>query len=96
MAKKPNNKKEVRTSNIPPQKGKKKDLEEKEKGILTYKPDMTVADIAIVSDPTFGVIVILSPAVKVRVSLVLSATIVVSPTLTLANAFWFFSALLGA
>ena len=46
MAKKPNNKKEVRTSNIPPQKGKKKDLEEKEKGILTYKPDMTVADIA--------------------------------------------------
>ena len=46
VAKKPNNKKEVRTSNIPPQKGKKKDLEEKEKGILTYKPDMTVADIA--------------------------------------------------
>ena len=46
MAKKPNNKKEVRTSNIPPQKGKKKDLDEKEKGILTYKPDMTVADIA--------------------------------------------------
>ena len=46
MAKKPNNKKEIRTSNIPPQKGKKKDLEEKEKGILTYKPDMTVADIA--------------------------------------------------
>ena len=46
VAKKPNNKKEVRTSNIPPQKGKKKDLDEKEKGILTYKPDMTVADIA--------------------------------------------------
>ena len=46
VAKKPNNKKEIRTSNIPPQKGKKKDLEEKEKGILTYKPDMTVADIA--------------------------------------------------
>ena len=46
VAKKPTNKKEVRTSNIPPQKGKKKDLEEKEKGILTYKPDMTVADIA--------------------------------------------------
>ena len=46
VAKKKKKKKEVRTSNIPPQKGKKKDLEEKEKGILTYKPDMTVADIA--------------------------------------------------
>lgn len=46
VAKKPNNKKDVRTSNIPPQKGKKKDLENNEKGILTYKVDMTVADIA--------------------------------------------------
>ncbi len=46
MAKKPNNKKDVRTSNIPPQKGKKKDLENNEKGVLTYKVDMTVADIA--------------------------------------------------
>ena len=46
MAKKPNNKKDVRTSNIPPQKGKKKDLDTNEKGILTYKVDMTVADIA--------------------------------------------------
>ena len=46
VAKKKKKKKEVRTSNIPPQKGKKKDLDEKEKGILTYKPDMTVADIA--------------------------------------------------
>lgn len=46
VAKKPNNKKDVRTSNIPPQKGKKKDLENNEKGVLTYKVDMTVADIA--------------------------------------------------
>lgn len=46
MAKKPTNKKEVRTSNIPPQKGKKKENDTKEKGILTYRADMTVADIA--------------------------------------------------
>ncbi|RIA77998.1 translation initiation factor IF-2 [Anaeroplasma bactoclasticum] len=46
MAKKPTNKKEVRTSNIPPQKGKKKENDTKEKGVLTYRADMTVADIA--------------------------------------------------
>lgn len=46
VAKKPTNKKEVRTSNIPPQKGKKKENDTKEKGILTYRADMTVADIA--------------------------------------------------
>ncbi len=44
MAKKPA-KKETRTSNIPQQKGKKKE-DNKQKGILTYKPDMTVADVA--------------------------------------------------
>ena len=44
MAKKPA-KKETRTSNIPQQKGKKKE-EVKQKGILTYKPDMTVGDVA--------------------------------------------------
>lgn len=44
MAKKPVQK-ETRTSNIPQQKGKKKE-EKKEKGILTYKADMTVADVA--------------------------------------------------
>ena len=44
MAKKPV-KKETRTSNIPQQKGKKKE-ENKQKGVLTYKPDMTVADVA--------------------------------------------------
>ncbi|WP_119015743.1 translation initiation factor IF-2 [Anaeroplasma bactoclasticum] len=46
VAKKPTNKKEVRTSNIPPQKGKKKENDTKEKGVLTYRADMTVADIA--------------------------------------------------
>ena len=44
MAKKPA-KKETRTSNIPQQKGKKKE-EVKQKGVLTYKPDMTVGDVA--------------------------------------------------
>ena len=44
MAKKPV-KKETRTSNIPQQKGKKKE-DNKQKGVLTYKPDMTVADVA--------------------------------------------------
>ena len=38
-------KKETRTSNIPVNKGKKKDVQA-EKGVLVYKPDMTVADIA--------------------------------------------------
>ena len=45
MAKKPV-KKETRTSNIPQQKGKKKEENKKDKGILTYKADMTVADVA--------------------------------------------------
>ena len=44
MAKKPV-KKETRTANIPQQKGKKKE-DNKQKGVLTYKPDMTVADVA--------------------------------------------------
>ena len=39
------NKKDTRTSNIP-QKGGKKVNEVKEKGVLIYKPDMTVADVA--------------------------------------------------
>lgn len=38
-------KKETRTSNIPVNKGKKKEAQA-EKGVLVYKPDMTVADIA--------------------------------------------------
>ncbi len=40
-----NNKKETRASNIPNQRGKKKQ-EPKEKGVLTYKEGMTVADVA--------------------------------------------------
>ena len=39
--------KETRASNIPNQKGKKKEDLNKEKGILTYKEGMTVAEIAI-------------------------------------------------
>jgi translation initiation factor IF-2 len=46
IAKKPTNKKEVITSHIPPQKGKKKENDTKEKGVLTYRADMSVADIA--------------------------------------------------
>ena len=46
MAKK-NVKKETRASNIPNQKGKKKENQNKEKGILTYKDGMTVADVAV-------------------------------------------------
>ena len=42
---KQNAKKETRTSNIPVKKGNKKE-NQAEKGVLVYKPDMTVADIA--------------------------------------------------
>ena len=38
--------KETRASNIPNQKGKKKEDQNKQKGILTYKDGMTVADVA--------------------------------------------------
>ena len=38
--------KETRASNIPNQKGKKKDNQNKQPGILTYKEGMTVADVA--------------------------------------------------
>lgn len=39
--------KETRASNIPNQKGKKKDNQNKQPGILTYKEGMTVADVAL-------------------------------------------------
>ena len=39
--------KETRASNIPNQKGKKKDNQNKQTGVLTYKEGMTVADVAV-------------------------------------------------
>ena len=55
MAKK-TNKKDARTSNIPVKKGNK-DQQPKEKGILTYKVGMTVADVAQGMDKTISSVV---------------------------------------
>ena len=56
MAKK-QTKKDARTSNIPVKKGNKKDQQPKEKGILTYKVGMTVADVAQGMDKTISSVV---------------------------------------
>ena len=56
MAKK-QSKKDARTSNIPVKKGNKKDQQPKEKGILTYKVGMTVADVAQGMDKTISSVV---------------------------------------
>ena len=57
---------------------------------------VSVAEIVILSFVASGVIVTFVPATNVSVSVAVSAEIVVLPTVTLLNAFWFFSAFDGA
>ena len=61
-----------------------------------YVVSVSIEEMVILPFVASGVIVTLEPATIVSVSVTVSAATVVSPTFTLLNAFWFFSASLGA